>query len=279
MKSHDEQDQINSLEQSISSLQQSNTDLNDKLNTITNEFDSIRSQDIILKQQLKDAQAEIKLYQNTGISVQKDITPNIGVDLSMTPLSLIRNINAHNPTWDELMSFIKKDKTDFKPYGSLNLCGWFAEQVFNNAESNGIKAAFVAVDFEEGIGHALNAFVTTDRGLVYIDCTGTLPTIPSPQLVGVTYISIGDIVGNDKIAYLEKGEPMGDISVGTPYGLSYSDYEQWQKDVQKMKTEFNSANTIDELNLLKNQSDTNLGTFWRSDSTPDNIVKSIEIYW
>ena len=35
------------------------------------------------------------------------------------------------------------------------------------------RAAFVAVLFSDNeAGHALNAFRTTDRGLVYVDCTG-----------------------------------------------------------------------------------------------------------
>jgi len=43
----------------------------------------------------------------------------------------------------------------------------------NNAEEAEIRAAFVAADLvDEQDGHALNAFNTTDRGLVYIDDTG-----------------------------------------------------------------------------------------------------------
>jgi hypothetical protein len=53
----------------------------------------------------------------------------------------------------------------------------------NNAEKAGIRCAYVSLDmvgysdpYNLGIasdaGHACNAFETTDRGLVYIDCTG-----------------------------------------------------------------------------------------------------------
>ena len=51
-------------------------------------------------------------------------------------------------------------------------CSQFSRDVHNNAEAAGIRAAVVHVDFRNRIeGHALNAFLTTDYGLVYVDCT------------------------------------------------------------------------------------------------------------
>jgi hypothetical protein len=118
---------------------------------------------------------------------------------------LINNKNAKDPTYQELLNFLQKDTTDefayqFTPaiggfyYGDaedqidllfvediidgnktpLNpkVCSDFAERVHNNAEIAGIKCGYVTIDFSEGPGHACNVFNTTDRGLVYIDCTG-----------------------------------------------------------------------------------------------------------
>ena len=97
---------------------------------------------------------------------------------------LFNNPQAHDPSWDELVTFLASDKTDEHDYiyGSF-VCADFAEMLHNNAEASGIRAAYVLVDlsgysdpYNYGIpyntGHALNAFDTTDRGLVYIDCTG-----------------------------------------------------------------------------------------------------------
>lgn len=59
----------------------------------------------------------------------------------------------------------------------------FAERLHNNAEMAGIRCGLVILDMvgyqdphnlgiEPDAGHACNVFNTTDRGLVYIDCTG-----------------------------------------------------------------------------------------------------------
>ncbi len=89
------------------------------------------------------------------------------------PMQLVNNNDATNPTWQQLKDFLRSDKTDQNQYilGSY-MCADFAEDVHNNAEAARIRAAWVGVDFEGAEeGHALNAFETTDRGLVYIDCT------------------------------------------------------------------------------------------------------------
>lgn len=96
-------------------------------------------------------------------------------------ITLRNNSNAGNPTWDELKAFLATDKTDEHPYDFLTfVCADFAEMLHNNAETAGIRAAFVTVNlgpcsyYATGGGHALNAFETTDRGLVYIDCTSPI---------------------------------------------------------------------------------------------------------
>jgi hypothetical protein len=98
---------------------------------------------------------------------------------------LINNRDSKNPTWEELLVFLKEDKTDEIQYTSTFVCADFAETLHNNAEKKGIRCGFVTVGKGEyrslnpisaTIGaHALNAFQTIDRGLVYIDCTGKKP--------------------------------------------------------------------------------------------------------
>lgn len=93
-------------------------------------------------------------------------------------VELMNNPNATNPTFAELVAFLERDCTDeysyiFGPPKNAFVCSDFAETVHNNAEAAGIRAAWVGLDVEgETEGHALNAFETTDLGLVYIDCTG-----------------------------------------------------------------------------------------------------------
>ena len=88
-------------------------------------------------------------------------------------ITLIDNPNATDPTYGQLFLFIDMDKTDEKEYiHGVYTCGDYAEDVHNNAEALGIKAGWVAIDFEgHAVGHAINVFNTTDKGLVYFDCT------------------------------------------------------------------------------------------------------------
>jgi hypothetical protein len=73
-----------------------------------------------------------------------------------------------------LITFIAQDKTDQHPYNinSFN-CVNYATTVYNNAETSNIEAATVTLNLRNStVGHAVNAFITSDYGLVYVDCTG-----------------------------------------------------------------------------------------------------------
>jgi hypothetical protein len=52
------------------------------------------------------------------------------------------------------------------------VCCDFAERLHNDAEIAGLKCAYVAIDLSTG-GHAIVAFQTSDKGLIYIDDTGS----------------------------------------------------------------------------------------------------------
>jgi hypothetical protein len=93
-------------------------------------------------------------------------------------ITLKNSPTASNPSWSELEAFLLTDDTDEQRYDfDTFVCADFAERLHNNAEQAGIKAAYVTVQlgpssyFPSYGGHALNAFETTDRGLLFIDCT------------------------------------------------------------------------------------------------------------
>lgn len=93
---------------------------------------------------------------------------------------LRNNPVARNPSWAELKSFLESDQTDRRAYVTGKFtCGDFAELLHNNAEAAGIRAAIVAIELQPaGMGegttnHSLNAFETTDKGLMYIDTTSS----------------------------------------------------------------------------------------------------------
>ncbi len=63
------------------------------------------------------------------------------------PIVLINNPNATNPSYAELVAFINEDTTNHKFYRERGpepyVCSDYAEDVHNNAEGVGIKAAWV----------------------------------------------------------------------------------------------------------------------------------------
>jgi hypothetical protein len=108
-------------------------------------------------------------------------------------ITLVNNETAKEITYDELLEFLKHDKTDQIPYDENTfICGDYAEMVHNNAEKAGIKAAWVGIDYEDHEGHACNAFSTSDKGIVYIDCTGMRVSdgLPTDSIINMS-------VGND----------------------------------------------------------------------------------
>lgn len=227
---------------------------------------------------------------------------NIMVGGDGEPIELINNPNATDPTYAELIAFIKEDTTDEKPYrGSAwgeasYVCSDFAEEVHNNAETAGIRAAWVSIHFEESDeGHACNAFETTDRGLVYIDCTGE----------GFEHLLPGHPTSWDFIAYAEIGKEYGVIDIAKATSLSYSfyqEYNQKRQEYENLVSDYNDDVTLynDEINgkiyiegspelarieaweeslRAKSQAIDELKTELGDFCKPLGVVKDIHIHW
>jgi len=190
------------------------------------------------------------IYENGGI--------NVGGDGQ--PIELINNPNATNPTYTKLVAFIVADSTDTNNYlegGPRDyVCSDFAEAVHNNAEAAGIKAAWVGIDFRGGDdGHALNAFETTDRGLVYIDCTGDshgfvyLPTIdeyvkmPSLDVILNPALVPEPVPTWDTVVYIETGKEYGRVDIAQAELLSYSFYQEYMRKWQEFETRLEAYNS------------------------------------
>ena len=149
---------------------------------------------------------------------------------------LINNEDARNPSYSELLGFLRSDETDAFPYrytlpvvefyypppedeidldrlkniidgtaepSPPKICADFAERLHNEAEMAGIRCAYVSLEltgytdpYNSGIGsntgHACNAFQTTDRGLVYIDCTGILDSYGPDKNDTIVDIQVGE---------------------------------------------------------------------------------------
>jgi hypothetical protein len=92
-------------------------------------------------------------------------------------ITFVQNSSAVNPSYDQVISFLKSDTTDQTPYerGKFT-CGDYAEKVQHNAENAGWNCGWVFIELNDGYNHACNVFDTTDRGLVFVDST-TLDSI------------------------------------------------------------------------------------------------------
>jgi len=137
------------------------------------------------------------------------------------PIVLVDNPDATNPSYAELVAFIQMDLSDTNRYiDGEYVCADYAEDVHNNAEVAGIRTAWVSVTFEnDDEGHALNAFETTDKGLVYIDC-----------------------VECDTIAYVEKGQEYGVRDMAQAESLAYSFYQEYLLKWQEYTTRLEAYN-------------------------------------
>jgi hypothetical protein len=78
-------------------------------------------------------------------------------------------ITVKNPTFQEVRDFVLEDPTSRNEF-VLNQyeCRHFATEVNNNAEAAGLRCAIVLLCYARG-QHAVVAFDTTDRGIIYIE--------------------------------------------------------------------------------------------------------------
>lgn len=239
----------------------------------------------------------------------------IVVQLSATPSSipvqnttgvqvvLVNNLSASDPTYDDLIRFLKSDSTSSAKYVYPDwTCADFARQLHDNAEAHGIKAAFVAVEFynssidysiyDDGsgsfsppltapdMGHGFNLFNTTDRGQIYVDASG-----------------IYESSTGDRIVYVAEGREFNEIDLdyaqGTDYAFysgyrqKYIDYVYDLKEYNRLASAYNQGIAPVGMDLkqaslqLKSKRDdltsqkAALGPFYY----PPGVVKQIDVYW
>ncbi|MBL7159013.1 hypothetical protein ISS85_00850 [Candidatus Microgenomates bacterium] len=139
-------------------------------------------------------------------------------------VQLINYNHAQDPTWEEVLEFLKNDSTDDKLYDLDSfVCTGFAEMFHNNAERAGIKTAYVGIVFSEGPGHVINAFNTNDKGLVYVDVTG-----PGFSRLRDDFLEENNSNCEwDKIGYLAENRPYGTISINYS-NLDPIDYQPYE---------------------------------------------------
>lgn len=198
------QTELRTAERTLASTRSELTSTNQKLSSVQSDLSATKTK-------MDAIDAKLKLYEDTmGIKIYSGVQP---LARGAGPIELVNNPAATNPTWQQLIAFLRADPTDDRTWTEgIFVSGDFAEMLHNNAERAGIRAALVGVFFEgKTIGHGLNAFKTTDRGLVYVETQ------------------------SDGIAYVTKGKEYGILSLSQNRLFDYGYYE-------KVKADWNSYN-------------------------------------
>ena len=178
-----------STQSELSSTKQTLASTQSELSSTKQTLASTQSELSSTKQTLASTQSNLTTTKQTLASTQQQLAVaqetlgGLGITLSTSKdrygVPLIDNPTATNPTWSQLKTFLSQDQTEKHTYiKDVYDCTEFSRDVHNNAEAAGIRVAVVHVDFKnEIVGHALNAFLTSDYGLVYVDCTEDPDTI------------------------------------------------------------------------------------------------------
>lgn len=107
------------------------------------------------------------IYENKELQVQM-----LFYEAQIEQLFEHYNHTLHNPTYSEMVLFIKQDQTDKKEYYSEKWnCINFSVTLIANATVQGIRCGFVMLDFDK-IPHAVVVFETVEKEMIYIDPQG-----------------------------------------------------------------------------------------------------------
>jgi len=178
-----------------------------ELQSIKIELDSTETELLVTKQEVSSAKDEVNSIEmelnmaeaslnskkselteiNDTLQTTRNVLAEREAELSYLQVSYDGLITGHgytirDPTYIEMISFIQADRTDGNNYIRDEYdCDHFAADVGNNAEEEGIRCAYVVIDYPEGWSHIIVAFDTVDRGLIYVD----------PQTDNIVEIEIG----------------------------------------------------------------------------------------
>jgi hypothetical protein len=126
------------------------------------------------------------------------------------------NRSAAPVSYNALMSFIGRDNSSQAPYilenGSQRsyTCMDFAAHLFNDANAQGIKCGLVFIDYLNE-SHAVDAFPTTDEGIVFIDPQGPCFNFIDNSGKQIEAVPIAEITGQSNYEYYLEHQTGGQI--------------------------------------------------------------------
>jgi hypothetical protein len=156
----------------------------------------------------ENAVSRLILTKKTQVHVLKDFgdqTIYFYANRSVAPVS-----------YDELMSFLGGDNSSQAPYILQNsslrsyTCMDFAAHLFNDANAQGIKCGLVYIDYLNE-SHAVDAFPTTDEGIVFIDPQGPCFNFIDDAGKKIEAVPIAEITSQSDYKYYQEHQTGGQI--------------------------------------------------------------------
>jgi hypothetical protein len=190
---------LTSTQNSLAATNQTLTSTQNSLAAANQNLDQTRSQLAATNQTANyymtaynDTLQQLNLAQQTLSGLGIVAGSSVSYSQNNSPgVTLNKSAAAALPTWSQLQAFLVQDHTEDHPYVPNEYYSYrYAMDVFNGAQAAGIQSAYVTLSFPgEASGYALNAFVTSDFGLVYVDCTQAPDKIARVES-GKTYLSV-----------------------------------------------------------------------------------------
>jgi regulatory protein YycH of two-component signal transduction system YycFG len=131
-------------------------------------------------------QKELNSTSNQASSIKTQLNDyKRSLENTISNINLLKNQNKtelKDPTYNQVLSFIINDTTNENTYHDTDYnCVHFSTDVNNNAEEQDIRCAYVELILNNNYPHAIVAFNTTDKGLIFFE----------PQLDEIAQIEIG----------------------------------------------------------------------------------------
>ena len=141
---------------------------------VLNELNRVQNSRLLVDDELQAMQAELATVE-IELNASKDRVESLEDTLSNLQVNYDR-LTAGNgyvlrdPSYQEMMAFLTQVETSEQEYfRNQYICVDFAANVKANAAEEGIRCAYVVIEYLGTTGHAIVAFDTTDRGLVYVE--------------------------------------------------------------------------------------------------------------
>ena len=138
-----------------------------ELGTAEIELNTVEAELFTTRAELETAEIELNRTEEFVESLEATLS---NLQVNYDRLTTGYGYVLRDPSYQEMKDFLARDETSRQEYvpGEYT-CVDFAKDVKANAAEEGIRCVYVIIEYRGGGGHAIVAFDTTDRDLVYVE--------------------------------------------------------------------------------------------------------------